>query len=120
MTSAFVQALPEQTKEGLLKVGATCKHFAGYSLEQWGGISRFEFDAKISPRDLTETYLPAFKACVAAEVSSVMCSYNLINGANCALSSYFSILSPKNFTPQHVTAIVTLSQVFLHAQTPIC
>jgi beta-D-xylosidase 4 len=80
MTRAFVHALQQPTKEGLLKVGATCKHFAGYSLEQCGGISRFEFDAKISARDLQETYLPAFRACVDAEVSSVMCSYNLVNG----------------------------------------
>ena len=80
MTRAFVHALQQPTKEGLLKVGATCKHFAGYSLEQCGGILRFEFDAKISARDLQETYLPAFRACVDAEVSSVMCSYNLVNG----------------------------------------
>jgi beta-glucosidase-like glycosyl hydrolase len=87
MTTAFVRALQEQTDDGLLKVGATCKHFAGYSLEQWSGISRFEFDAKISARDLAETYLPAFSACVAAQVSSVMCSYNLINGGQrCALA----------------------------------
>jgi beta-D-xylosidase 4 len=80
MTSAFVTALQEPTREGFLKVGATCKHFAGYSLEQSAGISRFEFDARISARDMQETYLPAFQACADAKVSSVMCSYNLING----------------------------------------
>jgi hypothetical protein len=79
----------QQTSDGLLKVGATCKHFAGYSLEQWAGISRFEFDAQISARDMTETYLPAFRACVDAEVASVMCSYNLINGAK-ALAAHLN------------------------------
>jgi beta-glucosidase-like glycosyl hydrolase len=81
MTKSFVQALQAPTKDGLLKVGATCKHLAGYSLEQWSGISRFEFDAIINARDLQETYLPAFEACVDAKVSSIMCSYNLINGS---------------------------------------
>lgn len=32
------------------KVGATCKHYAAYSLEQWEGISRFTFDAQLDPR----------------------------------------------------------------------
>jgi beta-D-xylosidase 4 len=81
MTRAFVLALQETTADGLLKVGATCKHYAGYSLEQWAGISRFEFDAIVSARDMEETYLPAFGACVEAKVSSIMCSYNLINGS---------------------------------------
>ena len=81
MTRAFVLALQETTTDGLLKVGATCKHYAGYSLEQWAGISRFEFDAIVSARDMEETYLPAFGACVEAKVSSIMCSYNLINGS---------------------------------------
>ena len=30
-----------------LKVSACCKHYAGYSLEQWGDVSRHEFDAVI-------------------------------------------------------------------------
>ena len=33
-----------------VKAGATCKHFAAYSLEQWQGISRFAFDAVLDPR----------------------------------------------------------------------
>ena len=88
MTKSFVQALQEQTKDGLLKVGATCKHFAGYSLEQWSGISRFEFNAIINARDLQETYLPAFEACVDAKVSSIMCSYNFVNGSQNAIFTY--------------------------------
>jgi len=62
------------------KIAACCKHFYGYSLESSDGFTRHNFDAKISPRDLYETYLPAFRACAAADVEQVMCSYNAVNG----------------------------------------
>jgi len=44
-------------------------------LEQADGISRFEFDAQITAKDMSETYLPAFAACVSeGESLSIMCS----------------------------------------------
>ena len=71
-----------------LKVAACCKHLFGYSLEDSDGVSRHNFDAVISSRDLTETYLPAFKACAATEVAQIMCSYNAVNGVpTCAAGS---------------------------------
>ena len=51
-----------------VKIAACCKHFYGYSLENSSGVSRHTFDARVSARDLTETYLPAFAACAAAGV----------------------------------------------------
>ncbi|KAK9844957.1 hypothetical protein WJX74_009041 [Apatococcus lobatus] len=64
-----------------LKISATCKHFAAYSLEQEDGITRKAFDAQVSDKDLQETYLPAFEACVReGQAASVMCSYNAVNG----------------------------------------
>lgn len=33
-----------------LQAGATCKHLAAYSLEEWGGATRHEFDARLDPR----------------------------------------------------------------------
>lgn len=33
-----------------LQVGATCKHLAAYSLEEWEGVTRHEFDAAIDAR----------------------------------------------------------------------
>ena len=72
---------------------ATCKHFAAYSLEDWGGVDRFHFDAKVSERDLSETYLPAFEACVRlAKAHSVMCSYNAVNGTLERSYSHFLLI----------------------------
>ena len=80
MAVAFVQGLQGNDTD-YVKVGGGCKHFAGYSLEQADGISRFEFNAEISAKDMAETYLPAFAACVSeGESLSVMCSYNAVNG----------------------------------------
>ena len=36
------------------KVVATCKHFAGYDLENWEGNERYEFDAQITSQDLVD------------------------------------------------------------------
>lgn len=57
-----------------VKVIATCKHFAAYSLEEVAGESRFWFDAKVGAQDLTDTFLPAFEACAKAGARAVMCS----------------------------------------------
>ncbi|KAL5042387.1 Exo-1,4-beta-xylosidase bxlB [Aspergillus fruticulosus] len=71
------------------KVVATCKHLAAYDLEEWGGISRFEFDAKVSTVDLLEYYLPPFKTCaVDANVGAFMCSYNALNGVPACADRY--------------------------------
>jgi beta-glucosidase len=57
---------------------ATAKHFAVHSGPE---SLRHGFDVKVSPRDLEETYLPAFRAAVVAgHVKSVMCAYNAIDG----------------------------------------
>ena len=57
------------------KLHACAKHFAVHSGPEW---NRHEFNAEnIDPRDLRETYLPAFKALVMeAGVKEVMCAYN--------------------------------------------
>ncbi|KAL4804619.1 Exo-1,4-beta-xylosidase bxlB [Aspergillus unguis] len=71
------------------KVVATCKHYVAYDLEEWGGISRFEFDAVVSMPDLLEYYLPPFKTCaVDANVGAFMCSYNAINGVPGCANEY--------------------------------
>ncbi|KAL4768431.1 Exo-1,4-beta-xylosidase bxlB [Aspergillus nidulans var. acristatus] len=71
------------------KVVATCKHLAAYDLEGWGGISRFEFDAKVSTVDLLEYYLPPFKTCaIDASVGAFMCSYNALNGIPACADRY--------------------------------
>ncbi len=61
-----------------LKLVATAKHFAVHSGPE--GL-RHGFDARVSLKDLFETYLPAFWALVnEAGVASVMTAYNRVNG----------------------------------------
>lgn len=56
-----------------MKTAACAKHFAVHSGPE--GV-RHEFDAKASKKDMYETYLPAFEACVEAGVEAVMGAYN--------------------------------------------
>jgi beta-glucosidase len=64
------------------KLHACAKHFAVHSGPEW---NRHTFDAaNIKPRDLYETYLPAFEALVKeAKVEEVMCAYNRFEGEPC-------------------------------------
>jgi beta-D-xylosidase 4 len=85
LTSQYVYALIDGLQRGdderYLKIAANCKHFDAYDLEDWNGTDRHHFDAKVSDQDLVETYLPPFKTCIRdAQVASIMCSYNSING----------------------------------------
>jgi beta-glucosidase len=77
MGVAFVKGL--QGDDGrYLKLVATAKHLAVHSGPE--GL-RHGFDARVSDKDLFETYLPAFHALVAeADVESVMTAYNRVNG----------------------------------------
>ena len=61
-----------------LKTAACSKHFAVHSGPE---ALRHEFNAEATPKDLAETYLPAFEATVReAGVESVMGAYNRVNG----------------------------------------
>ena len=66
-----------------LKTAACAKHFAVHSGPE---KERHSFDAVVSKKDLWETYLPAFEACVKeAKAEGVMGAYNRVNGeASCA------------------------------------
>jgi beta-glucosidase len=67
-----------------LKLVATPKHFAVHSGPE---AERHHFDARVDERDMRETYLPAFEACVKeAKAASVMGAYNRINGEPCCAS----------------------------------
>ncbi|GMI72125.1 beta-xylosidase 1, BETA-XYLOSIDASE 1 [Hibiscus trionum] len=64
-----------------LKVAACCKHYTAYDLDNWKGVDRYHFNARVSKQDLADTYDVPFKACVVeGKVASVMCSYNQVNG----------------------------------------
>lgn len=63
------------------KVIATPKHFAVHSGPE---DLRHSFNAVVSEKDLWETYLPAFHACVTeAKAFSIMGAYNRVNGEPC-------------------------------------
>ncbi|XP_015900127.2 probable beta-D-xylosidase 5 [Ziziphus jujuba] len=64
-----------------LKVASCCKHYTAYDLDAWRGVDRYHFNAKVTEQDMTETFLRPFEMCVKdGDVSSVMCSYNSVNG----------------------------------------
>lgn len=64
------------------KLLACAKHFAVHSGPEW---SRHELNlTDVNPRDLYETYLPAFKSLVQeADVRQVMCAYQRLNDEPC-------------------------------------
>ena len=74
-----VRGLQGPENEKYDKLHACAKHFAVHSGPEW---NRHIFNAEnIAPRDLWETYLPAFKALVQqANVKEVMCAYNRYEG----------------------------------------
>jgi beta-glucosidase len=67
-----------------LKTVATPKHFAVHSGPE---STRAGFNAEPTPRDLWETYLPAFEACIReGQAASIMGAYNRIDGEPCCAS----------------------------------
>ncbi|RLN12912.1 hypothetical protein C2845_PM09G14580 [Panicum miliaceum] len=49
-----------------IKTAACCKHYAAYDVDDWRNHTRFTFDARMCVRE--------------GDASSVMCSYNRVNG----------------------------------------
>jgi beta-glucosidase len=82
--AAFVQGL-QGSDPNYLKTIATPKHFAVHSGPE---SERHTFDAVVSPHDLADTYLPAFrKLVVDSNAASVMCAYNSLDGAPACANS---------------------------------
>ncbi len=80
MGTQFVKGLQGDDPK-YLKVVATAKHYAVHSGPE---SLRHEFNAKISERDLRETYLPAFRTLVKdGGVYSVMSAYNQFRNYPC-------------------------------------
>jgi len=76
---SFVKGL--QGDGEVMKAAACAKHFAVHSGPE---DLRHEFNAEATPKDMWETYLPAFEALVKeAKVESVMGAYNRTNGEPC-------------------------------------
>ncbi len=76
---AYVKGL--QGNGETMKAAACAKHFAVHSGPE---AIRHEFDVEPTPKDMEETYLPAFEALVKeACVEAVMGAYNRVNGVPC-------------------------------------
>ena len=98
----FIKGLQGEGK--YLKVAACAKHFAVHSGPE---AIRHEFDAVANPKDMWETYLPAFEAAVKeAKVESVMGAYNRVNGeAACGSKTLLvDILRDKWAFEGHITS----------------
>lgn len=81
---AFIKGL--QGDGEVMKSAACAKHFAVHSGPEH---LRHEFNAVVNKKDLWETYLPAFEACVKeGEVEAVMGAYNRTLDEPCC-GSYF-------------------------------
>ena len=74
---AFVEGLQGDDAH-YLKTVSTPKHFAVHSGPE---PLRHKFNVDVSPHDLEDAYLPAFRAAITeAHADSVMCAYNAIDG----------------------------------------
>ena len=79
---AFIEGM--QGTGSYLKTAACAKHFAVHSGPE---ALRHSFNAVATKKDMYETYLPAFEACVKeAKVEAVMGAYNRTNGEPCCAS----------------------------------
>ena len=71
------------------RIISTCKHFAGYDIENWHGNNRYGFNAIINTQDLAEYFMQPFQQCARdTKVGSIMCSYNAVNGVPSCANSY--------------------------------
>ena len=82
MGLAVVRGLQGPETSKYRKLYACAKHFAVHSGPEW---NRHEFNLdNITPRDLWETYMPAFKALVQeGNVREVMCAYQRLDDEPC-------------------------------------
>jgi len=89
----FVQGFEHAPEDpnGFLQASACCKHYVANEMEsttQLDGESwdRQHYDAAVTQRDLVDSYMVPFQACVEkGRVSGLMCSYNAVNGVpSCA------------------------------------
>ncbi|MCK5852566.1 glycoside hydrolase family 3 C-terminal domain-containing protein [bacterium] len=110
----FIRALQGNDPK-YYKITATAKHFAVHSGPEH---DRHKFNAVVSEKDLRETYLPAFEACVKdAKVESVMGAYNRTNGEACCASTTLiqKILREEwNFQGHFVSDCAAIRDIFMY------
>lgn len=108
--TAFIKGL--QGDGAVLRTAACAKHFAVHSGPE---PLRHGFDARVSKKDLEESYLPAFRALVEAGVEIVMGAYNRVNGeASCASSFLSEKLHEWGFDGHFVSDCGALEDIHQH------
>ncbi|XP_022997068.1 probable beta-D-xylosidase 7 [Cucurbita maxima] len=99
---AYVRGIQGDSIEGgalgnQLKASACCKHFTAYDLERWEGMTRYVFDAKVTPQDMADTYQPPFESCVVqGKASGIMCAYNRLNGVPTCADHHLLTVTARN------------------------
>ena len=85
--AAFVRGI-QGNGSSLLQTSACCKHATAYDLEDWNGVQRYNFAARVTARDLADTFKPPFRSCVVdGGATCVMCAYTGVNGVPACASS---------------------------------
>lgn len=110
---------------GELQASACCKHFTAYDLDDWKGIDRFKFDARVTMQDLADTYQPPFHRCIEeGRASGIMCAYNRVNGVpSCADFNLLTNTARKRWNFQgYITsdcdAVSLIHDSYGYAKTP--
>ncbi len=94
-----------------LTAAACAKHFAAHSGPEG---KRHSFDARVSKKDLNETYLPAFEKAVEAGAVGVMGAYNRVNGTPCCANTELTDILRKKwgFEGYFVSDCGAISDIF--------
>ena len=82
MTAAMVTALQTGDQAEYDRMIAVSKHWLGYHIESWDGDEQYRLSHSFNytETDLLQYYLVPFVAAVSANVSSVMCAYDGMQG----------------------------------------
>mmetsp|Transcript_23199 Transcript_23199/g.65835 ORF Transcript_23199/g.65835 Transcript_23199/m.65835 type:complete len:902 (+) Transcript_23199:68-2773(+) len=101
----FVKGFQEAPEDPYhIQASACCKHYVANEMESTTQADgehqdRYHADSTITMRDLVDSYMRPFQACVEkGRVSSLMCSYNAVNGVpSCANNWLLETVARKNW-----------------------
>lgn len=55
--ASYVKGLQGNAAENRLKVAACCKHYTAYDLDNWNGVDRYHFNARVSKLSSSLIYI---------------------------------------------------------------